>query len=67
MGLSWFLTKLRNETVTIELKNSTIITGTIDEADAAMNIYLRKVNMVVNSYKTYQLNSISIRGRFFPF
>ncbi|KAL7070455.1 hypothetical protein ACQ4LE_010520 [Meloidogyne hapla] len=62
MKLAWFLTKLARETVTIELKNSTIVTGTIVEADTAMNIHLRNVQMSVNAYVKYELDSISIRG-----
>ena len=60
--LGWFVTKLSRETVTIELKNNTIVTGTIVEADTAMNIHLRSVQMSVNAYKKYELDSISIRG-----
>uniref|UniRef100_A0A914MDU2 Sm domain-containing protein n=1 Tax=Meloidogyne incognita TaxID=6306 RepID=A0A914MDU2_MELIC len=60
--LGWFVTKLSRETVTIELKNNTIVTGTIVEADTAMNIHLRNVQMSVNVYKKYELDSISIRG-----
>ncbi|CAK5073743.1 unnamed protein product [Meloidogyne enterolobii] len=43
--LGWFVTKLSRETVTIELKNNTIVTGTIVEADTAMNIHLRRNNI----------------------
>ena len=47
MKLVRFLMKLRNETVTIELKNGTIIIGTIVTVDAKMNTHLSNVKMTV--------------------
>ena len=47
MKLTRFLQKLANETVTIELKNSTTVTGTIVGVDVAMNTHLRAVKLSI--------------------
>jgi len=47
MKLVRFLMKLRNETVTIELKNGTIIKGTIVAVDAKMNTHLSHVTLTI--------------------
>lgn len=43
MKLVKFLMKMKNEKVTIELKNGTTITGTIDSVDIKMNLHLKYV------------------------
>ena len=52
MKLTRFLQKLANETVTIELKNSTTVTGTIVGVDVAMNTHLRAVKLSIKGSKT---------------
>ncbi|KAK0717010.1 ER protein Pkr1-domain-containing protein [Lasiosphaeria miniovina] len=57
-----FLMKCANETVTIELKNGTIIHGTITSVSPQMNTALRNVKMTVRGQETLTLDSMNIRG-----
>ncbi|WWD15661.1 hypothetical protein CI109_100083 [Kwoniella shandongensis] len=58
--------KLNNETVTIELKNGTVIHGTITSVDPQMNTHLKSVKLTLRSQSSSQpplsLDSIAIRG-----
>jgi small nuclear ribonucleoprotein (snRNP)-like protein len=47
MKLVKFLQKLNREQVTIELKNGTVIQGTIVGVDATMNCHLKKAKVTV--------------------
>jgi small nuclear ribonucleoprotein (snRNP)-like protein len=47
MKLVKFLQKLNREQVTIELKNGTVVQGTIVGVDATMNCHLKKVVVTV--------------------
>jgi small nuclear ribonucleoprotein D1 len=54
--------KLNNETVTIELKNGTVLQGTVTGVDVAMNTYMKNVKCTVKNKNTVKYESLSIRG-----
>lgn len=47
MKLVKFLQKLNRESVTIELKNGTVVQGIVVGVDATMNCHLRKVTVTM--------------------
>ncbi len=62
MKLVRFLMKLTNETVTVELKNGTVIVGTITGVDVSMNTHLKTVRMTVKGNDPILLDHLTIRG-----
>mmetsp|Transcript_1208 Transcript_1208/g.1223 ORF Transcript_1208/g.1223 Transcript_1208/m.1223 type:complete len:123 (+) Transcript_1208:25-393(+) len=62
MKLVRFLMKLNNESVTIELKNGTVVQGTITGVDVSMNTYLRNVKATIKGKNPVQHDFLSIRG-----
>lgn len=54
--------KCANETVTIELKNGTILHGTVASVSPQMNTALRTVKMTPRGADTVSLDSINVRG-----
>ncbi|VDM81211.1 unnamed protein product [Strongylus vulgaris] len=63
MKLVRFLMKLIHESVTIELKNGTLVQGGIIGVDVAMNMHLRSVKMALKNKDPINLDSLSIRGK----
>lgn len=62
MKLVRFLMKLTNETVQIELKNGTIVQGSIVTVSPTMNITLKKVKMTIKHRDPIVVDFINIRG-----
>ena len=63
MKLVRFLMKLSGETVTVELKNGSVATGTVSGVDIAMNTHLKKVKFAAaGGASTKHLDALSVRG-----
>jgi small nuclear ribonucleoprotein D1 len=54
--------KLKNETVTIELKNGTIVVGSVYGVDIKMNTFLQNVKMTVKDRNPITLDQLTLRG-----
>jgi small nuclear ribonucleoprotein D1 len=61
MKLVRFLMKCSGEQVTIELKNGTIISGSIVGVDVQMNTHLKVVKVTTTTTTTH-LESLTVRG-----
>mmetsp|Transcript_12215 Transcript_12215/g.18739 ORF Transcript_12215/g.18739 Transcript_12215/m.18739 type:complete len:118 (+) Transcript_12215:76-429(+) len=62
MKLVKFLQKLTKEQVTIELKNGTVVQGTVVGVDATMNCHLRKAKVTLRGKTPKSYATLSVRG-----
>ncbi|KAK4784190.1 hypothetical protein SAY86_018558 [Trapa natans] len=62
MKLVRFLMKLNNETVSIELKNGTVVHGTITGVDISMNTHLKTVKLTLKGKNPVTIDHLSVRG-----
>ena len=62
MKLVRFLMKLRNEPVTVELKNGTACRGVVSGVDVSMNTFLKNVKVTVKGKNQKHYDTLSIRG-----
>mmetsp|Transcript_1768 Transcript_1768/g.3435 ORF Transcript_1768/g.3435 Transcript_1768/m.3435 type:complete len:114 (-) Transcript_1768:396-737(-) len=62
MKLVKFLQKLNREQVTIELKNGTVVQGTVVAVDATMNCHLKKAKVTVRGKNPVSYATLSLRG-----
>jgi small nuclear ribonucleoprotein D1 len=54
--------KLTNETVSIELKNGTVVMGTVAGVDVAMNTHLKRVTLMPRGRNPIKVENMSVRG-----
>ncbi|PNS21285.1 Small nuclear ribonucleoprotein Sm D1 [Sphaceloma murrayae] len=62
MKLVRFLMKCQNETVTLELKNGSLIHGTIASVSPQMNTALRTVKFTPRGRDPISMDTINVRG-----
>ncbi|KAF1956741.1 Sm-like ribonucleo protein [Byssothecium circinans] len=62
MKLVRFLMKCQNETVSIELKNGTVVMGTIASVSPLMNVALRSVKYRPRNREEIPLDTTTVRG-----
>jgi small nuclear ribonucleoprotein D1 len=62
MHLVRFLQKCANEQVTIELKNGTVVQGTLVSVDASMNAHMKNLKVTVKNKTPTPMDQLTIRG-----
>lgn len=54
--------KISNETVSIELKNGTVVHGTVTSVDVQMNIHMKNAKLTTRNREPVTYDSLSVRG-----
>ena len=54
--------KLKNEVVTVELKDGTLVYGTVEGVDIKMNVHLKLVKLTMKDRAPVTLDNYSVRG-----
>mmetsp|Transcript_7760 Transcript_7760/g.14764 ORF Transcript_7760/g.14764 Transcript_7760/m.14764 type:complete len:101 (-) Transcript_7760:3989-4291(-) len=62
MKLVRFLMKLANEVVVIELKNGTVVQGTVMGVDINMNTHLKTVKLTLKKKNPILMEHLTLRG-----
>ncbi|KAL7714525.1 Small nuclear ribonucleoprotein Sm D1 [Entamoeba marina] len=62
MKLVRFLMRLTNEVVTVETKEGSCITGTVQGVDNSMNVHLKTAKCVKKNKNPINFDQITIRG-----
>ena len=62
MKLVKFLSKLVNQTVTIELKNGSVIIGTLIGVDVSMNTHLKTAKLRLKGKADINFDHFTVRG-----
>ena len=62
MKLTGFLMKLSGEQLIVELKNGTVVLGTVIGTDVAMNMHLKVVTLTAKGKNPVRMDALSIRG-----
>jgi small nuclear ribonucleoprotein D1 len=62
MKLTGFIMKLSGETLSVELKNGTVVQGTVIGSDVAMNMHLKSVKLALKGKNPVSMDALSVRG-----
>lgn len=62
MKLSIFLLRLSNENVIVEMKNGTVVQGTMAGCDSCMNIHLKQAKMTRPHQNPVSIEHLTLRG-----
>lgn len=54
--------KISNEVVTVELKNGTVVHGTVTGVDVHMNIHLKNAKLTARNREPVHYDAIAVRG-----
>lgn len=54
--------KLSNESVTVELKNGSVVSGTVSGCDMSMNMHLKNVKLTRKGQNPVSMDHLTVRG-----